>query len=53
MKVKVLKPFIDGKKKTIHQIGKIIEISETRFNEISSLDGDPLVEKVEVKEADE
>jgi hypothetical protein len=44
MKVKVLKPFIDGEKKTIHKIGKIVEVTEERFEQLASINGDPLVE---------
>lgn len=47
MKVKVLKSFIDGDKKAIHPIGKIITISQDRYKEISAIEGDPLVEEVE------
>lgn len=59
MKVKVLERFIDKEKNTIHPIGKIIEVTEERFKQITAVEGEPLVEKVEtkprkaVKEADE
>jgi hypothetical protein len=49
MKVKVLRPFIDSEKNEIHPVGKIIEVSEERFEVISAVEGDPLVEKVESK----
>jgi hypothetical protein len=44
MKVKVLKQFIDGENKTIHKIGKVIEVTEDRFEQLVSSIGDPLVE---------
>lgn len=46
MRVKVLKSFIDKQKEVIHQEGKIIELTEERFEEIKSADGS-LIEEVE------
>ena len=44
MKVKVLRIFNDKPNKVMHKVGKIIEVSEERFDELKAIKGKPLVE---------
>lgn len=47
MKVKVLKRFNDKVNKVIQPVGKIIEVTEERYEEIIAASKDPFVEIVE------
>lgn len=44
MKAKVLKTFVDGELKTIHEEGNVIELTQKRFKEISDIN-DKLLEE--------
>jgi hypothetical protein len=47
MKVKVIKPFKDGRTKAIYQAGQIIEVTKERFEELTSSALGPFVEAME------
>jgi hypothetical protein len=48
MKAKILKRFVDKSNKVIHPVGKVIEVTEDRFEEILEKDtSDPFIKRVE------
>ncbi|OIJ17096.1 hypothetical protein BKP37_00730 [Anaerobacillus alkalilacustris] len=51
--VKVLRSFLDKQNKVIQPVGKTINITEERFQEITLVEGDPLIELVEKGESNE
>ncbi|NMF06261.1 hypothetical protein ACUH7Y_07065 [Clostridium beijerinckii] len=50
MKAKVLKTFVDGELKTIHEEGKVIDLTVKRFKEINEINDKLLEEHKEDKE---
>lgn len=46
MRVKVLKSFIDGKKKCLYTVGQIIEVTKKRYDEMNSTSNGSLVEEI-------
>ncbi|WP_271814500.1 hypothetical protein [Clostridium beijerinckii] len=50
MKARVLATFTDGELKAIHEEGKIIELTQKRFNEINKINDKLLEEHKEDKE---
>jgi len=46
MKVKVLKPFSDAKKKCLYEVNQIIEVAKERCEEINSTSSGLLVEEI-------
>lgn len=47
IKVKVLRRFLDKQKNVIQPVGKILDLSGKRYEQIIAYEGDPLVEKME------
>jgi|GEM_PF-3846709 len=52
MKVKVLRRFNDKHENVIHAVGKVIEVTEERYKEILSVEGEPIVEILKIEGQD-
>lgn len=46
MKVKVIKPFKDGRTKAIYQAGQIIEVTKERYEALTSAASGPFVQAI-------